>query len=535
MIKKYLVLFFFLIFFIFNQNLRAQSFHWAKKGGGSSPDYSKAIAVDEAGNSYITGYFSGTAVFDSETISSAGGEDVLVAKYHPDGTLGWLKRAGSPFHDDGYGIVLDKWNNVYVTGIYDVLAVFDADSVYGGTMFVTKFDSSGKVLWASSATANIPFGISVDSIGNAYVAGDYYTRAYFDSDTLFSKGKADIFVAKYAPNGKVLWTKSAGGKQEDYAYGISTDRAGNSYVTGYFSDTAAFGTQKCMSAGNEDVFVSKLDPNGNFLWTRSIGSTKTDKGYGTVIDKDGMNCYITGSFNDSLFFNGIKLLSSGMSDIYIAQCDSSGKFVWAKSAGGSGQDYGYAIGLDGMNNSYITGHYNDTAAFGAVSIQGNNMYIAKYSASGNTAWAKGAGGGVSDEGRGIATDGSANVYFTGSFNAGTAWFDSIQLSSNELDVFVAKLKDFPTAIVENSTRENKLKLYPNPAQDFLRLELADLEVNKTEVSIYNVLGQKMYYEIDRTESKNFLKELAINHLPPGIYNLIMINGVQVFFKRFVKR
>ncbi|MEP0393823.1 MAG: SBBP repeat-containing protein, partial [Nitratireductor sp.] len=181
-----------------------------------------SIEVDSSGNSYVTGYFQGTVDFDpgagTTNLTSAGVKDVFIAKYNSDGTLDWAKNVGGTSDDVSYSISVDSSGNSYVTGTFQGTADFDP----------------------GAGTTN-----------------------------LTSAGNDDAFIAKYDSDGALVWAKNVGGTSDDYGQSIEVDSSGNSYVTGYFQGTADFdpgaGTANLTSAGSSDVFLLKLDSDGNLV------------------------------------------------------------------------------------------------------------------------------------------------------------------------------------------------------------------------------------------------------------------------------
>jgi len=139
--------------------------------------------------------------------------------------------------------------------------------------------------------------LAVDDGGNIYVTGTFAGTATFGSYTLYSSGENDIFVAKMDATGIWQWAIQAGGGSDDSGYRITIDDAGNSYVTGYFEDTATFGSYTLYSSGYDDIFVAKIDEDGNWLWATKAGGTYWDKGNGITIDDAG-NSYVTGFFTE---------------------------------------------------------------------------------------------------------------------------------------------------------------------------------------------------------------------------------------------
>ena len=201
-----------------------------------------------------------------------------MAKYDASGDLVWAKRAGGSSFDLGIGIAVDGARNSYVTGLFGGSATFGLGetnqttltSAGSGDIFVAKYDASGDLVWANRAGGTsdaLGNGIAVDGAGNSYVTGCFQGSATFGSGetnetTLTSAGGQDIFVAKNDASGDLVWAKRTGGTSGDRGIGIAVDGAGNSYVTGDFSDSATFGSGEAnettlTSAGGNDIFVAK--------------------------------------------------------------------------------------------------------------------------------------------------------------------------------------------------------------------------------------------------------------------------------------
>ncbi|MCK9334752.1 MAG: SBBP repeat-containing protein, partial [Candidatus Cloacimonetes bacterium] len=153
-----------------------------------------------------------------------------------------------------------------------------------------------------------------------------------------------------------LWAKQVGGTSNDEGRSIATDSNGNSYVTGSFEGIAVFGSTTLTSSGNTDIFIAKLGCNGNWLWATKAGGPGSDIGYGIAVDGNG-NSYVTGCFRDNASFGSTTINSSGNTDIFVAKIDSNGNWLWAQKAGGSSSDYGYGIAVDSSGNSYVTGYF----------------------------------------------------------------------------------------------------------------------------------------------------------------------------------
>ncbi|MBW8050912.1 MAG: T9SS type A sorting domain-containing protein [Cytophagales bacterium] len=385
------IIFTIVLFSIFNSSF-AQTWKWSKKVGGTLADHGYGISIDTAANIYITGDFADTLFIGVDTIVSAGNSDIFIAKYDPTGFVQWAKSAGGTGADRALGII-------------------------------------------------------TDDLGNAYITGNFRDTTIFGTDTLISNGVNvnDIFIAKYNSAGNLLWAKMAGGTGNDVSWGIDQDDLGYVYITGHFTGVCTFSSTDTLTSSDlKDIFLAKYDSFGNLVWVKQAGSTGNDRGTGVAIDPFG-NIYLSGIFQSTAIF-GITdtLVSAGNWDTFIAKYDSSGTFLWAKSAGGSLADRANAISTDGFGNAYLTGFFTDTAIFGngsdtLISAGADDIFIAKYDAAGNLLWVKSNGSSSSlESGQSIVSDDSLSIYLTGYFS-GTAIFGSDTLVSTvSRDIFVVK-------------------------------------------------------------------------------------------------
>jgi cold shock CspA family protein len=239
---------------------------------------------------------------------------------------------------------------------------------------------------------------------------------------------------------------------------LLVDDSGNVVVTGYFRGTADFdpsaGTANLTSAGQSDVFLAKYDASGNILWANRMGGTDGEGGFNLALDGSG-NVVMTGFFTDTADFDpssaSANLTSAGFSDIFLAKYDASGKYLWANRMGGTDFDQGNSLAVDGSGNIVLTGYFTDTADFdpsaGTANLSSaggrDDIFLAKYDASGNYLWADRIGGTFDDVGEDLALDGSGNVVMTGLFG-GNVDFDpssgtaNLSSEAGSEDIFVAK-------------------------------------------------------------------------------------------------
>ncbi|MDD4223392.1 MAG: SBBP repeat-containing protein [Candidatus Cloacimonetes bacterium] len=300
--------------------------------------------------------------------------------------------------------------------------------------------------WAVRAGGGVTEGdisqsIAIDSQGNQYVTGYFQGTASFGSQTLTSSGGYDIFVAKLDSNGNWLWAVKAGGTSSDEGFGIAVDGVGNAYLTGYFRNEATFGSHTLTASGSDDIFAAKLDPNGNWLWAVKADCPDYDDGMSIAVDNLG-NAYLTGRFSVTASFGSYSITSSGDNDTYVAKINAEGNWLWAVKAGGTGNDLGSDIAVDNVGNIYVTGSFMGTSSFGTYTLTSygdRDIYVAKLDNAGNWLWVNKAGGGSYEAGRGIEVDNTSNIYLTGDFRGWSSFGSYNLVSSGYNDIFAAKL------------------------------------------------------------------------------------------------
>lgn len=432
---------------------------WALRAGGSGTyhDEGKAITTDASGNIFVTGSFSGSATFGSTTLTSVGARDIFIAKLDPAGNWLWAIKVGNSGQDMGNGIATDAAGNCYVTGSFTTNVYFGIillTSAGSYDVFVAKLDTNGNWLWATRAGASgsdVCNGLCTDASGNSYVTGNYSGTATFGSLSLPPYGNGDAFISKLDANGNWLWARRAGGASDyDAGLAIAADGNGNCFATGYFGYTASFGNTSLTCNGWSDIFVTALDSAGNWLWARGAGAANYDYGYSIATDSGG-NCYVAGSFMDTVLFGTTSLASAGQADIFAAELNAEGNWLWAVRAGSTGNDYAYGISATPNGSCWLTGYYTGTVLFGADSITSagaEDVFVSRLDQAGNWLGTVSAGGGGFDMGIGLKTLGTGDCLISGSFS-GTATFGATTLVSGlNRDIFIAKLASGEDETVE---------------------------------------------------------------------------------------
>ena len=419
--------------------LLSADFDFAFGTGSVLDDSAHSTAIDRDGNIYISGEFfdlSDSSIesfpdFDpgntgSGELVSAGGRDAFVAQYAPSGELNWVRRMGGASQDKAASITVDdrsdlrsEWS-VYTSGNYQGMASFGGDlstilnAEDSGEAYVVKIGYAGDLLWAKGLGGNgaAGNGIAVDSQGDVVTVGHFVGQSDFDPATT------------------------------DFDLGTNEH-------------------------GTTQVFVSKIDSAGQFVWARELGqstanhpvSAELDCG-GGLISCDNTAAAVTIGPDRDITVIGTTALDTGSDHLFIAKLDSDGNFVWdepvieaTNQVVGKSASIGAGVVSDDLGNVYVTGHFfgqvdfDDTGAATVLTSEGSaDAFVTKYDMDGKVSWIGQAGGILDDFATDVALDVIGDVYLTGGFS-GTANFDVVSNpdgtlglaeSAGQSDVFALK-------------------------------------------------------------------------------------------------
>lgn len=555
-------------------NAQSPSFQWAKGIGGTYYTASVSITNDSAGNVYTAGYFYGTTDFDPGggvfNLTSLGSTDIYISKLDSAGNFLWAKSMGqvSKFARASF-IESDGVGNLFITGEFQGVVDFDPSSgIFNLTsnghkdIFISKFDYSGNFLWAkniggtSGSSSNVGLSLAFDPLGNIYTTGYFSGTVDFDSGSgvfsLTSSGGADMFIFKLDSLGDFVWAKKIGGTSTDEAYSIALDTFGNIYTTGFFKDTVDFdpgtGIFNLYSYSfYGEIFISKLDALGNFVWAKQMGGTMDDAALSITLDNTG-NIYTTGKFSGSSDFDpgpgSFYLNSAGSYDVYISKLDASGSFVWAKRIGGTIGDDSRFVTLDILGNVYITGYYSGTVdfdpssgTFNLTSLGDNDVFVSKFDPLGNFVWVKDMPGDSTQYANAIAIDVFHNLYTTGIFydsvdfntDAGTFYISATGIYANS---FVQKMRLNISVSLANEEMEidKGISIYPNPTNVSFNI-FTSQQIKNGSVEIYNVIGELIFSQ----KIINQQNTIDLKNQSSGLYFVKVISDGEVIgMKKVVK-
>jgi len=403
-------------------------------GSSSAAD----VATDQAGNSYMTGSFSGTVDFDqaaahtgdADILTARGPNDIYVAKYAPDDSLAWVRRmggdgpilAGSNLSDGGANIAIDGSGNVYVAGGFVDSGDFGSTTLSSAGEsdgFVAKLDADGTIQWAKSwgtAGREMTTGLGVDAAGNAYALSFRLGDAYD--------------IVKFSPTGVAVWGKSVVAHSGMSSADLTVNATGDVFVAGTFDGTVDFDpsskTRNVSSGPNMAAFVLKLDTNGKFGWVSPfVGHSTSEYSFAQSLALDGSgNIIVGGAYTGAVDFNpGRGTTTLPTQGGFITKLNSSGNLVWARALEHSGPStFLNSLAVDTAGNIYATGTVGSTADLdpgsGTYTLTGGS-FVMQLTAAGNFGWAETFVGASCN---GIAVDPSGVVHVAGMYR-GTVDFD----------------------------------------------------------------------------------------------------------------
>ena len=429
-----------LVSLLLSLSLSTFSQNWMQTGGGAFNDESFDVEVDAAGNIYSTGYVTATTVFGLNlNVSTNGFSDVYVSKSNPNGGYAWVKTFGGTSADRGLDIAIDNSGNSYVTGYFNGTANFGSVTLTSVAnsqdIFVVKLDNAGNVIWAISeggSLVDIGYAVEVDNLGNVIVTGQFLGTAQIGNNTFTSAidpntnlPAFDMFISKYDANGVNLWSLQGIAKYDDRGLALKTDQNNNIYVTGQFSDTLII----AGNTHNNTIFnagmLLKLDPSGNEIWFKRLGAFQTLV-YDIEIDNQG-DVYITGDFLGNMAIIGslgVTFLNGNYTyRMFIIKFDATGEIIWMQEDDSESPISSKAITLDANQDVYLAGtfkcvftEYADTLGSGIFNSVGfNDVFITKYSKLGDRQWMRQYGGPFDDNCSGIAINQIDNPIISGGY------------------------------------------------------------------------------------------------------------------------
>ncbi|WP_437626037.1 hypothetical protein [Sorangium sp. So ce1151] len=296
---------------------------WLQPLGGLGFQAATSVAASATGRIVVAGRFSGALVIGKDRLESAGGSDVFVASFDADGTPLWSKRFGDGFDQQPRAVAMDERGNAVVVG--DFAGTIDLggeplQSAGGLDVFVASLDALGEHRWSKrfgDAGLQRARAVAVDGADNVVVGGEFAGTLDLGGGPRTAGEREAVFVAKLDPKGEHRYSRVIGEHGASLGQ-LLVDGTGDVLVVGGFRGEAALAGEPVTSAGEDDVFVAKLDPEGGYRWSHRFGGAGPDRATGVAVDRD-RQAFVTGAFTGDVQFGEKQLEGGEGTDVFVTK------------------------------------------------------------------------------------------------------------------------------------------------------------------------------------------------------------------------
>ncbi|WP_437735335.1 nucleotide-binding protein [Sorangium sp. So ce1335] len=431
---------------------------WSRGFGDPNGQYARSVAIDADGNVLVAGQIEGTVDFGGGPLVATGaGVDAFVAKFDRYGTHLWSKLFPGEGNQFAMAIDVDSSGDVVVAG-----RAFGSIDLGGGELssrgaddvFVARLDADGEHLWSKifgGSGADRCDRVAIGPAGDVLVAGGFHGAVDFGAGALASAGMRDAFVlALDAEDGGTRFAVRAGGVGDDHAYAIAADATGDVLVAGHFSGAVDLGGGQLESEGLTDVFVARLGPSGDHVWSARFGGAEADEAHDIAVHQATGDVVITGTFASTLDLGGGPIESAGGRDLFFARLSGTGEHLLSRRFGDAEDQLltdfetgaRASAAVDEAGNVLLAGPLFGEADFGggALTSRGKtDVYLVKLAPSGDHLFSALFGDGQTQVGLDVAAGSGASVALAGRFYGGIRFGDAQLTGAGQGDAFIAKL------------------------------------------------------------------------------------------------
>ncbi len=557
---------------------------------GISQNYVSGMQTDTIGNFYVYGNFKDSIKLDNQTIYSEGDFDFFIAKYSPEGEMIWVKNYGSPGYENITSAAIDQKGNIYIAGNFMQALVFESDTLFAETFldnFLIKYDSFGRIIFkknigATSKTNEIFVKILSDNA--VLLAGSFYDTVNFQANVLESQGEGDIFIFKLAEDGTITDFVQTGGVGNIKLNDLLADEDNNIYIGGYFEKNVLLHNDSISSFGRKDAFVLKYNSELEPEWSKHLGCMLDAEVVKLALNTKGQ-LIVAGEFRKKLKVKENKILKSkGAKDIFKLIYASNGKLKNSKRIGGKMNEEIYALQIDNVGNTLISGSFCGKLKIKNITINSQNenddLFMAKFDNRNKLKDLVQFGGRQQDYISTTAQGADSSMYIAGGFDKNFTFNPDSLNTGNEKDIFIIKLSKCSEPEYANNNifnRENNavtvspfydehesigseneltpsqdtifntekaeakdtadkpnqdlnIEIFPNPsAGEFTMLLRNTSKATAIQYEIYTYEGRLLI----RKNTKNMIEEIDLKEQATGSYFLRVKNNQNIIDKTLV--
>lgn len=450
---------------------------WSVFFPASSGGIIEDVCVDQSGNTIITGSFSDELIIGNDTLSDPTFDATgFLISINPSGGLNWYRHLSSSCELNPRRVVTDNSGNIYTCGRFYCNGQFDTISINTlgyENFYLAKFSANGNALWVKNGTGKEMLSLNYSSTGIIRACTNYWDSLTIANSTIYSNSPYEtLALISYDSIGTLTrminYGHCASGTSDILITGLETDNLDNIFISGSFDSSVVFVDTTINSYHDHDVFILKLNSNGQNYSFHRYGGVHNDLSYSMVTDHNG-DSYLCGSFEGAMSFDGNWYFTAGSRGVFICHVDSSFNVLWVLNS-----DMNY-----------------------------------------------------SSEGQDLTLSSEGKLYVTGTMNGPLDWGPWNLNTFGQEDFWIARISDLtsgvPGIINEN---ENKLKVYPNPSSGIVLV--SGLPRLSGLISVFNIQGQIL----NEFPTKGLLDEttVSLSYLP-GIYLIQFISDDNSFIKR----
>jgi hypothetical protein len=370
------------------------AFEWVAFGGGPKNDKIRGVTFDRSGNAFLAGETTDDGTFGGHERKGAGGMDVLLAKVSPEGKVLWVRSFGGSQIDRAYAVATDAAGNAYVTGHYQS----EDGTAWGQSLpnqgdydlYLAKFSPEGELIWIRTAGGkgyDYGHGIAIDMAGDVVISGAITGEARFGA-TVVNEGATAraFFAAKYSADGDLRWVRASEGRLSGSAHGVAVDGAGNIYLGGNGNGVGSFGGM-AIDMGARSSLALKLTPDGSPVWLASHPGAGAHE---ITADRAG-RVWVSGMFKGEATFGGETFTTTGPNDNdgFLCHYNGEGELQWTRIVSSPGTDYCLGVATDHTGRVFVTGEFSGTASFAGRILEsrgGTDILTAAFDEKGALEW-----------------------------------------------------------------------------------------------------------------------------------------------------